>query len=191
MISESSSGSTQASSRPASLFTAEDVAAILREHGWLGHQGDARAAMTPELESWLADAAALLGSHAAGRDALADLLHLVFEYDARAILASAESQTVLSREGSREILRFLAHEVLSSAELDSDRFKAIVGALKEKMRFRGLRFFTPIRLALAGRTGEGELDRVILLLDRAARLPFNISVKSTRQRMLEFCAALE
>ena len=45
--------------------------------------------------------------------------------------------------------------------------------------------------ALAGRAGDGELDRVILLLDGAAKLPFAVPVKGTRQRMLEFCAALD
>jgi hypothetical protein len=49
----------------------------------------------------------------------------------------------------------------------------------------------PIRIALAGRAGEGELDRVILLLDPAAQLSFVVPVKGTRQRMLEFCAALD
>jgi len=51
--------------------------------------------------------------------------------------------------------------------------------------------YPEIRLALAGRAGEGEFDRVILLLDAAAKLPFAAPVKGTRQRMLEFCAALD
>jgi hypothetical protein len=51
--------------------------------------------------------------------------------------------------------------------------------------------FHPIRLALAGRAGEGELDRVILLLDEAAALPCSVPVKSARTRILEFCSALD
>ena len=47
------------------------------------------------------------------------------------------------------------------------------------------------RLALAGRAGEGELDRVILLLDEAAALSFAAPVKSARVRILEFCSALD
>jgi len=190
MVHESSAESTPAHT-VRNTFTAEDVAAILGEHGWMDSTSVRSGGAAPELQAWLADAAALLGPHAADREALAGLLGLVFEYDARAILARAESQAVLSREGAREILRLLAHLVLEDGELDSDRFKVIVGALKEKLRFRGLRFFTPIRLALAGRTGEGEFDRVILLLDGAARLPFRVPVKNARKRMLEFCAAME
>jgi hypothetical protein len=59
------------------------------------------------------------------------------------------------------------------------------------MDLRGRELFHPIRLALAGRAGEGELDRVILLLDEAAGLPFAVKVKSVRVRIVEFCAALD
>ncbi len=182
MIPESSTALTPTAATP---FTAADVAAILHERGWLA------SATSPELEVWLSEAAALLGPHAAGREALAELLCLLFEYDAGEILRLPENHMVLAREGAREVLRELAHLVLAGAEVDSDRFKEIVSSLKSRLRFRGRQLFHPIRLALAGRAGEGELDRVILLLDRAARLPFAAPVKSTRQRMLEFCAALE
>jgi hypothetical protein len=49
--------------------------------------------------------------------------------------------------------------------------------------------FQPLRLALAGRAGEGELDRVILLLDDAAGAGF--AVKTARERIIEFCSALD
>lgn len=133
----------------------------------------------------------LLGPHAADTDALAGLLSLIFQYDAQAILATPEAHAVLAREGAREVIRNLAHAVLEGAEADSDRFKEIVTALKEKTGRRGRELFHPLRLALAGRAGEGELDRVILLLDAAAKLPFPVPVKNVRERMLEFCAALD
>jgi hypothetical protein len=51
--------------------------------------------------------------------------------------------------------------------------------------------FHPLRLALAGRVGEGGLDRVILLVDEAAVVGFAVKVKTVRERILEFCAALD
>jgi hypothetical protein len=81
--------------------------------------------------------------------------------------------------------------LLDGVPLNSDRFKEIITKLKEEMGIRGHELFHPIRLALAGRAGEGELDRVILLLDEAATLPFAVPVKSARARILEFCAALD
>jgi hypothetical protein len=166
-------------------FTAADTDAILRARGWL--TGDA----SPELAQWLADAAALLGPHAADRDALENLLALVFHYDAAATLRLPENHAVMTRQHAREVVRALAHFLLDGAPLDSERLKEIVAALKERVTTRNPELFHPLRLALAGRSGDGALDRVILLLDRAAALDFAVPVKSNRRRIAEFCAALD
>jgi nondiscriminating glutamyl-tRNA synthetase len=172
----------------ATRFAARDVAEMLCEQGWLDG-GVEEAAAT--VVAWCQDAASLLGAHVQDREGLEDLLRLVFRYDAGEILAAPESHTVLARNGAREVIRELAHQVLPGPAIDSDRYKQIVSTLKSNLRFRGRELFHPIRLALAGRAGEGELDRVILLLDCAAGLRFAKQVKGTRERMLEFCAALD
>jgi hypothetical protein len=169
----------------ANPFTAADVLAILRERGWVA--GEA----SHEQHVWCERAASMLGGHAADRGALADLLGLVFHYDAREIISRVESHVVLSRYAARDVLRQVALLLLDGAPLTSERFKEIVTALKEGMELRGRELFHPIRLALAGRAGEGELDRVILLLDEAAALSFAVPVKSARARILEFCSALD
>jgi Anticodon binding domain len=169
----------------ANPFTSADVVAIIREREWL------TAGPTPAQLVWCERAAAILGGHAADGAALADLLGLVFHYDAREIISKVESHVVLSRYAAREVLRQLALHLLDGAPLDSERFKEIITHLKEGMELRGRELFHPIRLALAGRAGEGELDRVILLLDEAAGLSFAVAVKSARTRIVEFCAALD
>ena len=166
-------------------FTGADVAGILAECGWA--EGELSAAQV----AWCEHAAAILGAHAADRGALTELVRLVFHYDAREILERVESHVVLSRYAARDVLRQLALLLLEGAALDSERFKEIITALKERLEIRGRELFHPIRLALAGRTGERELDRVILLLDEAASASFTVRVKSARERILEFCAALD
>src|SRR5712672_3042875 len=166
-------------------FTVADVAAILLEHGWVG------AELTPEQIAWCERAAAILGVHAADRDALAEMLGLVFHYDSREILGRVESHAVLSRYGARDVLRQLGLLLLEEAAVDSDRFKEIITSLKEDLDMRGRELFHPIRLAVAGRAGGGELDRVILLLDEGAGVGFAAGVKPARERILEFCAALD
>ena len=161
--------------------------AIVRERGWLS----AECAATPEMEAWCGRSAAILGGHVTDRVALGDLLALVFHYDAREILARVESHEVLARYAARDVLRHLALCLLDGGPLNSDRFKGIISKLKQEMELRSRELFHPIRLALAGHAGEGELDRVILLLDEAAVLPFAVPVKSARARILEFCAALD
>lgn len=165
-------------------WTSADVAAILRERGWLVTDA------TVEVEAWCAHAVAILGPHAADRAALHEVLALVFHYDPQQILARVETHEVLARYAARDVLRHLALLLLDGAPLNSERFKEIFAALKEKLKLPGREMLYPMRLALAGRPGDGSLDRVILLLDEAAVLPFAVSVKSARARILEFCAAL-
>ena len=166
-------------------YAVADVLAILFENQWLSQEP------TPEQSAWAERAAQLLGHYAENREGLGKLLCLVFHYDAAEILATSEAHTVLSRCAAREIIRDLALLLLDAAPFTSDRFKEIVAELKEKLEVRSRDLFHPIRLSLAGRIGEGELDRIILLLDEAATLPFAVPVKSVRTRILEFCSALD
>lgn len=167
------------------FVTARDVAEILRAQGWLA--GD------PSLEQlkWCERAAELLGPQVYCRVSLADLLQLVFHYNAHELLSKVENHAVLARYGARDVLRHLGLLLLDPAPFTSDRFKEVVNSLKDTLGLRSRELFHPIRLALAGRAGEGELDRVILLLDEAAPLSFAVPVKSARERVLEFCAALD
>jgi len=171
------------------LFTARDVGEVLIERGWLVR--DWKPDRDGALWAWLKRAADLLAPHAANRASLTDLLALVFHYDATALLREPTNQAVLARAGSRRVIRELAHRVLDQDNIDSDRFKEIIDGIKTALPQRSRELLHPIRVALAGRAGEGELDRVILLLDPAAKLRFTVPVKGTRQRMLEFCAALD
>jgi len=170
------------------LFETKKIEGILRERGWL--EGE----ITPEMEEWMRDAADWLGQQTHQErektpEDLENLLNLIFSYDAAKLLQAPENQAILTREGAREVIRELANLVLTNHQTDPQEFREIVNTLKKRLGSHGRTLFYTLRLALAGKAGEGELDRVILLLDRAAELPFRASVKSTRQRMIEFCAA--
>jgi nondiscriminating glutamyl-tRNA synthetase len=164
---------------------ASDVVTVLQKNRWLLEPPS-----PPQLE-WATRTAALLGPYAGDRDALTAILRLIFEYDATQIIQDKDAHAVLARHGARDVIRHLAFFLLEPARLDSDRFKVLVESLKENLQLRSRDLFHPIRLALTGRSGEGELDRVILLLDDAAVLSFNVPVKSALSRILEFCAAME
>ena len=170
------------------LWSANDVELILRERGWLTSTDS----LEHQTAEWISRAAELLGPHAPDRSELAALLGLCFHYAPAEILREPASHIVLAREGAREVIRALALELLSdAAPLDSDRYHALIESLKLKVPFRSRSLFHPIRLALAGRVGEGALDRVILLLDSGALAKQLAPMKSNRTRILEFCAALE
>ena len=98
---------------------------------------------------------------------------------------------MMSRYAARDILRQLALLLLDRAELTTERFREIIDKLKAGLDIRGRELFHPLRLALAGRAGEGELDRVILLLDEASAAGFAVPIKTARERILEFCSVFE
>jgi glutamyl/glutaminyl-tRNA synthetase len=166
-------------------FTAADVLQILREHDWLV------ADPTPDQTAWCERSAALLGAKSPHRAGLENLLALVFHYDAQEILSGMDAHLVLSRYAARDVLRKLANLLLETAPLTKERFNEIIEALKSELDIRGRELFHPLRLALSGRSGEGELDRVVLLLDDAAAANFSVPVKSARIRIIEFCSALD
>ena len=167
------------------LFTSKDVHLVLQEHHWFSSEP------TPQHLSFCERAAMLLGPHANDPAGLAELVGLIFHYDAGQILQTVEAHAVLARFAARDVIRQAALFLLDPTPFDSDRFKELVTLLKETHHLRGRDLFHPLRLALAGRPGEGELDRVILLLDEAAPVAFDVTVKSTRNRILEFCATLD
>jgi len=165
-------------------FNAADVLQVLRDHNWLVGEP------TPEQAAWCERAAALLGPKSPDHTALENLLSLVFRYDAREILATMDAHVVLSRYAARDVIRKLANLLLDPAPLTTVRFSEIIDALKSELDIRGRELFHPLRLALAGRSGEGELDRVVLLLDDAAAANSPAAVKSARTRIIEFCSTL-
>lgn len=167
------------------LFSVADVLVILHERDWLSGEP------TEKQSAWCTRSAALLGPQAADREALAELLTLVFQYDAHAILQTTDAHVVMSRYAARDVLRQLALLLLEANELTTDRFREIIDQLKLGLDIRGRELFHPLRLALAGRSGEGELDRVILLLDEAAAAGFASPVKTARERILEFCSVFD
>jgi hypothetical protein len=166
-------------------YSATDILTLLHDNHWL------TATPTPEQLVWAERAAQLLGHYVESPAALANLLRPVFDYDAAQILQSPDAQAAISRHAAREVIRHLALFLLEPAPFTSERFKEVATYLKETCGVRSRDLFNPIRLSLTGRTGEGELDRVILLLDEAAVLPFAVPVKTVRTRILEFCAALD
>src|ERR1700760_1475967 len=78
-------------------FSGADVAEVLSEHGWNAAIGpETRGSDAARAELW-DRAAFLLGPQVADRAGLADLLGLVFEYDAARALSDVEAHNVMTR----------------------------------------------------------------------------------------------
>ena len=108
----------------------------------------------------------MLGPHSANRARLAELVSLVFHYDAAELMTQSETHVTMSRYEARDVLRHLALLILEGTTLDSDRFKAVVTALKDGLDLRGRELFHPLRLALTGRESGPEMKKLLPLIGR-------------------------
>ncbi|MBV8514728.1 MAG: hypothetical protein JO260_05475, partial [Acidobacteria bacterium] len=129
-------------------FGAADVVEVLASRGWEPAQdrGDDEAR-----RAWCDRAAFLLGPQVPDRDGLADLLGLIFEYDASRALNDVEAHNVMARYAARDVVRLLARLVLDGGACTPERFSEVVTTLKTELHIRGRELFHPLRLALAGR----------------------------------------
>jgi len=81
--------------------------------------------------------------HAADRDALAEMLGLVFPYDSREILGRVESHAGFVALWGTGCFAAACAALLEDSALSSDRFKEIITSLKENLDMRGRNCFIP------------------------------------------------
>ncbi len=87
------------------------------------------------------------------RASLAELLALIFNYDAPTILQTPASHAVLIREGARDVIRELALAVLEGPAVDSERFKVIITGIKSRVPLQRA------RIILSRAVGTGRTSR--------------------------------
>ena len=120
-------------------------------------------------------------------------LALLFDFDARAALASPGVRDEMSADGARAVATALAEELASAPRLDRERFRAVANQVKAKTGQKAKALFHPIRLVLTGRAEGPELDLAIPAIDLGAELPADAGmphVVGCRERAAAFVAEL-
>jgi glutamyl-tRNA synthetase/nondiscriminating glutamyl-tRNA synthetase len=121
-------------------------------------------------------------------------LSFLFRFDPVQALASADVAEVLAQAGAREVVECLARELSGAPRLlDRERFRAVVGAVKQQTGRKAKGLFHPIRVALTGEAGGPELDLAVPAIDAGASLPADCGVAPVtgcRERSAAFAEAL-
>jgi glutamyl-tRNA synthetase/nondiscriminating glutamyl-tRNA synthetase len=127
-------------------------------------------------------------------DEIPSRLAFLFAFDAAQAVADPDVAGVLGHEGAREVVECLARELSRGPRLvDRDRFRAIVGAVKQQTGQKAKGLFHPIRVALTGAAGGPELDQAVPAIDRGADLPASAGlapILGCRERAAAFVAVL-
>jgi glutamyl-tRNA synthetase len=126
-------------------------------------------------------------------DEVPSRLRFLFSYDPRAAIQREDVREVLGHPGAEDVILALARDLSGSARLDHDRFRAVVGRLKQQTGQKGRLLFHPIRVALTGEVAGPELDLAVPAIDRGAELSAHAGlapVVGCRERAAAFAAAL-
>lgn len=91
----------------------------------------------------------------------------------------------LEDPGALDLIRRFAVELERRDQLTFDDFRVIVGSLKDATKRKGKQLFHPLRAALTAKSSGPELDKLIPLIEAAARLRIK-SVIGCRTRVKTF-----
>src|SRR4029077_2518921 len=98
---------------------------------------------------------------------------------------TSEIRDTLDDPGAIDLIRRFAAELSAKDQLTFEDFRSIAGTLKDATRRKGKQLFHPLRAALTVKSSGPELDKLIPLIEAAARLRIK-SVIGCRTRVKTF-----
>jgi len=175
------------------LRTADPARIVALSLGYFRRDGLAGDVSQEALE-YLAAVVPMATSSVDRLDEIPSRLAFLFAFDAAQAVADPDVTGVMGHEGAREVVECLARELSHGPRLvDRDRFRAIVGAVKQQTGQKAKGLFHPIRVALTGAAGGPELDQAVPAIDRGAELPASAGlapILGCRERAAAFAAVL-
>jgi glutamyl-tRNA synthetase/nondiscriminating glutamyl-tRNA synthetase len=147
-----------------------------------------------EVEAWLDKITAMFTPSVDRLEQLPERADLIFQYEAKAALASPDNAEVLASHHTsavlaRFVVKVLEDESAREKRLTPEQFKKIVSEVKAETGAKGKELFHPIRIAVTGFHSGPEFDKLIPILEEGSRLLPN-QVRSVRERVEEFGRAL-
>jgi glutamyl-tRNA synthetase/nondiscriminating glutamyl-tRNA synthetase len=154
------------------------VAEELRKAGWLP---------AAEQDQWVA---MVMDTVMSGADTVSQVPQalqaaLAFPLESAQDIQDIEDTT--GDPGAMDLIRRFASELATMNLFTFDEYKVLLGTLKEATKRKGKPLFHPIRAALTARSSGPELDRLIPLIETAARLQLG-GVLSCKDRVQAFLA---
>jgi glutamyl-tRNA synthetase/nondiscriminating glutamyl-tRNA synthetase len=151
--------------------------------------------IAPAARAWLESVLPAMAASVDRLPQIAERLHTVFAFDARAAVAREPARQELADSAARKVIAELAADLAKAPRLvDRDRFRAAVGRIREATGLKGRELLHPIRVALTGESEGPELDVIVPAIDRGAEVPLGSGlapITGNRERAAAMAAALE
>ena len=147
-----------------------------------------------EISRWLSNITRLIAPSVDRLEQLPEKASLIFNYDAKAALASPDNAEVLAGPHTdavlaRFVIKVLEDESAREGKLTPEQFKKIVNEVKAESGAKGKELFHPIRIVVTGSHSGPEFDKLIPILEEGSHLALPKHVLSVRERVEEFAKA--
>jgi glutamyl-tRNA synthetase len=136
--------------------------------------------LPPDVAAWMADVVALVRDRV---EVLLDVVaatDLIFTFDATAV--DEEVRAILDEPRAAEVLRAFAERGCAEDLAVPGAYREVALAIKDALQVKGKALFHPIRVAVTAASSGPDLERLIPLLARGARLDLPVKVVSPCER---------
>ena len=156
----------------------------------LQHAGLLPASVNGNVSGWANSMIDLLAPYVDQLDQLPEKAKIIFENDPKAALALPENADVFASDKAKSVVQAFAKRAANESPLTPERFKAVMDEVKTETGAKGKDLFHPVRIMLIGSHSGPDFNKLIPLLEDGSRLELPVHVKSVRERVAEFIAAL-
>ena len=151
------------------------VAVELEKTGWM---------LAADRETWLS---LVLDTVLASVDAISQISAALDNVLGFPLENAADIRDTLDDPGAIDLIRRFGAELEGKDHLTFEDYRVIVGRLKDATNRKGRQLFHPLRAALTGKSSGPELDKLIPLIETAARLRIK-GVLGCKDRVKAFLA---
>jgi glutamyl-tRNA synthetase/nondiscriminating glutamyl-tRNA synthetase len=144
-----------------------------------------------DASGWAQKLADLLVPYVDQLDQLPDRARPIFHYGAATALASPENAEVFSSEKTPAVIQAFSQRASNESPLTPERFKIIMDEVKAETGAKGKDLFHPVRVMLIGAHSGPDFNKLIPLIEEGSKLDLPVHVKSVRERVKEFQAAMK
>jgi glutamyl-tRNA synthetase/nondiscriminating glutamyl-tRNA synthetase len=157
----------------------------------LQREGLLPAAMDSDISGWSAKLIDLLAPYVDQLNQLPDKAKIIFNHDPASALELPENAEAFANEKGRAVARAFAKRASGESPVTPERFKAIMDEVKAETGAKGKDLFHPVRIMLIGSHSGPDFNKLIPVIEDGSRLELPVHIKSVRERVDEFVAALE
>lgn len=136
----------------------------------------------PEVRDWLVELCQVFCNYVDKTSDFVDASRLVFRFEPEKELKDPDVRAVLDSPGATSVIAAFAKAVERLQELNPEAYREAVLEAKTQTGQKGKNLFHPIRVALTGRSGGPELDKLIPLFERGNKLSLPVPIASAAQR---------